>query len=80
MDIDLKLILDQVPYNKLVLKKQYMIKTHGLIFIGTYYYLFGDILGVGQPVFIDFKPNIENKIMLICSPLDEFYDLKVKMD
>jgi len=40
----------------------------------------GDMLGLGQPVFIDFKPNIENKSLLICTVYDKFYDLKVKME
>jgi len=39
----------------------------------------GDMLGLGQPVFIDFKPNIENKSLLICTVYGKFYDLKVKM-
>jgi hypothetical protein len=81
------LIKVKVPCNKLVLKKQYMIKTkmHG-IYTGTYYYMLGvkdlihDMLGLGQPIFIDFKPNIENKSLLICSACDEFYELKVKLD
>ena len=79
-------ILIQIPFNKLVLKKRYMIETHGLIYTGTYYYMFGpndpigDMLGLGQPVFIDFKPNIENKALLICTAYDKFYDLKVKME
>ena len=79
-------VLIQVPFNKLVLKKKYMIKTNGLIYTGTFYYMFGptdiigDMLGLGQPVFIDFKPTIENKSMLICTSLDEFYELKVKIE
>ena len=81
-----ELVLMPVPYNKLVLKKRYMIKTNGLMFTGTFYYMFGptdvigDMLGLGQPVFIDFKPKLENQSMLICSSFDEFYDLKVKID
>ena len=86
MESDLHLI--SVPYNKLVLKKHYMIKTtsDGLIYTGTYYYMFrandviGDLLGLGQPTFIDFKPNIGNQIFLICNSSDEFYELKVKID
>jgi hypothetical protein len=75
-----------VAFNKLVLKKRYMIETHGLVYTGTFYYMFGptdvisDMLGLGQPVFIDFKPNIENKSMLICTAYDKFYDLKVKIE
>lgn len=38
------------------------------------------MLGLGQPIFIGFKPNIENKSLLICSACDEFYELKVKLD
>jgi hypothetical protein len=62
-----------------------MIKTHGLIYTGTFYYMLGgndviDILALNQPVFIDIKPNIENKKMLICTSLDEFYELKVKIE
>jgi hypothetical protein len=79
--------LISVPCNKLVLKKEYIIKTkNGLIYTGTYYYMLGvkdlihDMLGLGQPIFIDFKPNIENKSLLICSSCDEFYELKVKLD
>ena len=59
-----ELVLMPVPYNKLVLKKRYMIKTNGLMFTGTFYYMFGptdvigDMLGLGQPVFIDFKPKL----------------------
>ena len=78
--MDSESVLFLVPYNKLVLKKKYMIITHGLAFTGTYYHMFGDILGGYKPAFIDFEPNIENKIMLICSPLDKFYVLKVKME
>ena len=79
-------ILIQIPFNKLVLKKRYMIETHELIYTGTYYYMFGpndpigDMLGLGQPVFIDFKPNIVNKSLLICTAYDKFYDLKVKIE
>ena len=78
-------VLIPVDYNKLVLKKRYMIKTNGLVFTGTFYYMFGaneltNMLGFGQPVFIDFKPTIENKSMLICTSLDEFYELKVKIE
>lgn len=81
---DSESVLIQIPFNKLVLKKRYMIKRHGLIYTGTFYYMFGgdhitDILGLCQPVFIDVKPNIE-KTMLICNSKDEFYDLKVKME
>jgi hypothetical protein len=80
--------LVSVPYNKLVLKKQYMIKTQtrGLIYTGTYYYMFtpddiiGDMLGLDQPAFIDFKPTIGNQILLICTASDEFYELKVKKE
>ena len=63
-----------------------MIETYGLTYTGTFYYMYGpndpigDMLGLGQPVFIDFKPNIENKSMLICTAYDKFYDLKVKME
>ena len=84
--MDSEIVLIPVPYNKLVLKKHYMIITNGLVYTGIYYYLFGrtdiigDMLGLGQPVFIDFKPNIENKSMLICSSSDKFYDLKVKVE
>lgn len=49
-------------------------------YTGTFYYIIGDMLGFGQPVFIDVKPTIENKSMLICNLLDEFYDLKVKIE
>uniref|UniRef100_A0A6C0D3K7 Uncharacterized protein n=1 Tax=viral metagenome TaxID=1070528 RepID=A0A6C0D3K7_9ZZZZ len=81
-------VLIQVPFNKLVLKKKYMIitKKHGIIFTGIYYCMFGpsdiigDMLGLGQPCFIDFKPNIENKSLLICDAYDKFYDLKVKTE
>ena len=79
-------VLIQVPFNKLVLKKKYMIKTNGLIYTGTFYYMFGptdiigDLLGLGQPCFTDFKPKIENKSMLICSAYDKFYELKVKIE
>jgi hypothetical protein len=79
-------VLIQVPFNKLVLKKKYMIETNGLVFTGTYYYRFSpddiihDMLGLGVPAFIDFKPNIENQILLICSATDKFYELKVKME
>ena len=75
-----------VPCNKLVLKKEYMIKTKNGIYTGTYYYMLGvndlihDMLGLGQYIFIDFKPNIENEPLLICSACDEFYELKVKLD
>jgi len=47
-------ILIPIPFNKLVLKKRYMIETHKLIYIGTYYYMFGPndpiryILGLGE--------------------------------
>jgi hypothetical protein len=83
-----ELVLMQISYNKLVLKKRYMIITqmHKLVYTGTYFYMFGpndpigDMLGLGQPVFIDIKPNIENKTMLICTSSDKFYDLKVKME
>ena len=63
-----------------------MIETNGSVFIGTYYYMFGpadvigDMFGLGQPCFIDFKPNIENKSLLICTAYDKFYELKVKME
>lgn len=75
-----------VPCNKLVLKKEYIIKTKNGIYTGTYYYMLGandlihDMLGLGKPIFIDFKPNIENKSLLICSACDKFYELKVKLD
>jgi hypothetical protein len=78
-------LLIQVPFNKLVLKKKYMIETHGLMYTGTYYYMFGptdvigDMFGLGQPCFIDVKPTI-NDSMLICSAYDKFYDLKVKTE
>ena len=78
-------ILIQIPFNKLVLKKRYMIETQELIYTGTFYYMFGptdviaDMLGLGQPVFIDVKPNIEES-MLICTAYDNFYDLKVKIE
>jgi hypothetical protein len=84
-----ELVLMPISYNKLILKKRYMIITHGLnrlVYTGTFYYMFGPtdivgyMLGLGQPVFIEFKPNIENKSMLICTSLDEFYDLKVKIE
>lgn len=84
MESESKLI--KIPFNKLVLKKEYIIKRHGFVFTGTYYCMYGpvdiigDLLGLGQPVFIDFKPKIENKSMLICDSCDDFYDLKVKMD
>ncbi len=80
------LVLFQIPYNKLVLKKRYMIERHGSIFTGTFYHMFGptdvmgDMLGLGQPCFIDVNPNIENKTMLICTTLDKFYELKVKIE
>jgi len=84
---DSEFVLIQVPFNKLVLTKKYMIETqYGLMFTGTFYYMFGptdvigDMLGLGQSAFIDFKPNIENKSLLICSAYDKFYDLKVKID
>ena len=86
---DSEFVLIQIPFNKLVLTKKYMIIIHGLdglVYTGTFYYMFGptdvigDMLGLGQPVFIDFKPNIENKSMLICSAYDKFYDLKVKIE
>lgn len=79
-------VLMPVSYNKLVLKKRYMIETNGLVFTGTFYYMFGpadvisDMLGLGQPCFTDFKPNIENKSLLICTATDKFYDLKVKIE
>jgi hypothetical protein len=75
-----------VAFNKLVLNKRYMIERHGLVYTGTFYYMFGptdvigDMLGLGQPVFIDFKPNIENKSILICTAYDKFYKLKVKIE
>ena len=37
-----------------------------------------DSISLGQLVFIDFKPKIENKKLLICTAYDKFYDLKVK--
>lgn len=82
---DSESVLIPIAYNKLVLKKRYMIKTNGLVFTGTYYYMFGpseltNMLSLGQPVFIDVKPKIENKTMLICTSLDKFYELKVKME
>lgn len=85
-------VLFQIPFNKLVLKKKYMIETNGSVFIGTFYYMFGptdvigDMFGLGQPCFTDFKPitdfkpNIENKSLLICSAYDKFYELKVKIE
>lgn len=78
-------ILIQIPFNKLILKKRYMIETHELIYTGTYYYMFGpndpigDMLGLGQPCFIDIKPTITDA-MLICTAYDKFYDLKVKTE
>ena len=78
-------VLIQIPFNKLVLKKKYMIETKGLIFTGTYYYMFGpsdvigDMFGLGQPCFIDVKPTI-TEAMLICTAYDKFYDLKVKTE
>lgn len=78
--------LIKIPFNKLVLKKQYIIKTNGLIYTGTYYYMFRpadiftDLLDIGRPAFIDFKPNIENEILLICNSKDEYYELKVKIE
>ena len=78
-------VLIQIPFNKLVLKKKYMIETHGLIYTGTYYYMLGstdviaDMFGLGQPLFVDVKPNINNS-MLICSAYDKFYELKVKIE
>ena len=75
-----------IPYNKLVLKKEYIIKTNGLVFTGTYRYMFSpediihDMLGLGQPAFIDVKPKLENEPMLICSATDKFYELKVKIE
>jgi hypothetical protein len=81
-----ELVLNQIPFNKLVLKKKYMIITNGLSYTGTFYYMFGptdvigDMLGLGQPVFTDLKPNIKNNSMLICSAYDKFYDLKVKIE
>ena len=83
---ELTSVLMQVPFNKLVLKKKYMIEINGLVFTGTFYYMFGpsgimeDMLGLGMPCFTDFKPNIENKSMLICSAYDKFYELKVKIE
>jgi hypothetical protein len=80
-------VLIQVPFNKLVLKRRYMIETtNGLMFTGTYYYMFGptdivgDLLGLGQPTFIDFKPEVKGKSMLMCSAYDKFYDLKIKIE
>jgi hypothetical protein len=78
--------LIKVPSNKLVLKKEYIIKTKNGIYTGTYYYMLGvndlihNMLGLGQPIFIDFKPNIENNSILVCSACDAFYELKVKLD
>ena len=72
--------LIKIPFKKLVLKKQYIIKTNGLIYTGTYHYMFRpddiitDLLGFGRPAFIDFKPNIDNQILLICKSTDEFYE------
>jgi hypothetical protein len=83
---DSEFVLIQIPFNKLVLKKKYMIETNESIYTGTFYYMFGptdiirDMLGLGQPVFIDVKPNIKNNSMLICSADDKFYDLKVKIE
>lgn len=83
---ELTSVLMQVPFNKLVFKKKYMIETNGLIYTGTFYYMFGpsgimeDMLDLGQPVFIDFNPKIENNSMLICSAYDKFYELKVKIE
>ena len=83
---ELTSVLMQIPFNKLVLKKKYMIETNGLIYTGTYYYMFGpsgimeDMFGLGMPCFTDFKPNIENKSMLICTAYDKFYELKVKIE
>jgi hypothetical protein len=63
-----------------------MIETHGLIYTGTYYYMFGptdvigDMFGLGQPVFIDVNPKNENNSMLICTAYDKFYELKVKIE
>jgi hypothetical protein len=82
---DSEFVLIQIPFNKLVLKKKYMIETHGLMYTGTYYYMFGptdvigDMFGLGQPAFIDVKPTI-NDSMLICTAYDKFYDLKVKTE
>jgi hypothetical protein len=39
----------------------------------------GDMLGLGQPCFIDVKPTITDS-MLICTAYDKFYDLKVKTE
>ena len=82
---DSEFVLIQVPFNKLVLTKKYMIETDDSTYTGTFYYMFGptdvigDMLGLGQPCFIDIKPTI-NDSMLICSAYDKFYDLKVKID
>ena len=83
-------VLIKIPCNKLVLKKEYMIKRNmdGLIYTGTYYYMFSpdniidDMLGLGQPMFIDVNPTIKNdsRSRLICNSKDEFYELKVKID
>jgi len=83
---DSELVLIQIPFNKLILKKRYMIITNGLVYKGTFYYMFGptdvigDMLGLGQPCFIDFKPPNKNNSILICSAYDKFYDLKVKIE
>ena len=83
---DSEFVTIPVDFNKLVLKKRYMIEKHGIVYTGTFYYMFGptdvigDMLGLGQPCFIDFKPNIENKSILICTAYDKFYDLKVKIE
>ena len=83
-----ELVLMPIPFNKLVLKKRYMIitKMNESVYTGTFYYMFGptdvigDMLGLGQSLFIDVKPNIGKKSMIICSAEDEFYDLKVKIE
>jgi hypothetical protein len=78
-------VLIQIPFNKLVLKKKYMIETNGSVFTGTFYYMFGptdvigDMFGLGQPCFIDVNPTIKGS-MLICTAYDKFYDLKVKTE
>ncbi len=78
-------VLFQIPFNKLVLKKRYMIERHGSIFTGTFYHMFGptdvmgDMLGLGQPCFIDINPP-QNNSMLICTAYDKFYELKVKIE
>ena len=58
-------VLIQIPFNKLVFKKRYMIETNGSVFIGTFYYMFGptdiigDMFGLGQSCFTDFKPILK---------------------